>query len=351
MNGGFLLPLLVGLALSTVASGGARLLFHRLALIDRPGTEDHKHHAAAVPYGGGAAVLLAVLVAMGLALLRQPQLAQPTDRGPLWPIAGGALALFCLGQVDDLRPLPARLKLLVQILIISAVVLLGGLQVDFLATRDWPVLALSSAVLWCVLVTNAYNLLDHADGFSATTALISAVVLLAAALMAEDPVLAALWAALIGALGGFLIWNLPPARLYLGDAGSLPLGFLLGAGALSITFWPSSAERPVSPLALTAPLLITAIPIYDTTVVMIKRLRRGRPVFRGDRSHIGHRLGRLGLSKRAGLACIAALQTALAGSALLLRYSEPAIAGVILAQAACVLIVVILLEARRDHES
>ena len=206
----------------------------------------------------------------------------------------------------------------------------------------------ADALLWCLVTTNAFNLLDHADGLSGTTAAISCVVLLAAALWSGDQSLAIVWAGLLGGLIGFLAWNLPPARIYMGDAGALPLGFVVGCGALQATFWPSD-EPAGSPLAVLAPVLIVALPLYDTAVVVMKRLRRRVPVMRGDRNHISHRLSRLGLSSTSRLLVAAALQTALAAAAIILVRVDAITALLVLAQAGCVLLIAILLEAKRDR--
>lgn len=332
---------LVALAIGVPATGLARWWFRRAALMDQPGSEAHKQHARSVPYGGGPALALALAAGVTAGLILGPT-------GPssaFWPLIAGAGGLLVLGLVDDLRPLPALLKLAVQLVVISTAVLFSGLQVDTL--QDWPPLAIGLAVVWCVLTTNAFNLLDHADGLSGTTAAISSVVLLVAALMVDDPVLAVLWAALLGGLVGFLVWNLPPARIYLGDAGALPLGFVLGAGSLAATFWPSDGPGG-SPWAVLTPVLIVALPLYDTAVVVVKRLRRGRSVLVGDRNHISHRLQRLGLGGRGSLLVAAALQTALAVAAVQLSDATTQQAILILAQAVCLLLIAVLLEAKRD---
>ena len=147
----------------------------------------------------------------------------------------------------------------------------------------------------------------------------------------------------------------------MGDAGSLPLGFLIGMGTLIvsfapvetyITFGPShgrTTEEPLWPVTIIAPLLITAIPIYDMCVVVTKRWLARKPLFRGDRNHISHRLERLGLPARSRLAVTVSLHLALAGSALLLRAAEPVQISIILGQTAAIFLAVLLLETTRDH--
>lgn len=339
----WILPALIALCGSALLCWLAIVLAPRLRFIDRPGAEAHKQHARTVPYGGGAGMALAVLAALLTAAFALPL----AEAGPLpWPILAGAGALVVLGSIDDARPLPAKLKLAIQALICGAAVTLADLPVDFLR-QVHPILAWLAAFAWLVVVTNAYNLLDHADGLSGAVALVGCMALAGGAMLGGDAGAARTWLCIGLAIGGFLMWNRPPARLYMGDSGSLAIGFLIGCGTLSTTFWPSGEGG--SPLALLSPLLICAIPLFDTGAVVVKRLRRGAPIMRGDRNHISHRLTRLGVGPKASLGAVVALQVALAASSFQLRNAD-LIAGVVaLAQAGAVCIALVLLETSRDH--
>ncbi len=318
----------------------------RLGFLDQPGTEAHKQQTRAVPYGGGLAVGIGLTTALGGAwMIRPPVPAADPDKVALMPVLLGTLALFVGGLIDDRHRLSARAKLVLQALVAAAVVPTAHLGIDSL--RHQPVLYFGLSWAWLVLVSNAYNLIDHADGLCGTIAGISAVVLAIGANLSQDPVQALLFAALAGALAGFLVWNAPPARLYLGDAGSLPVGFLIGAGTLGVTFWPSG-EGGTS-LAILSPLLITALPLFDTAAVTVKRLRLGTAIMQGDRNHVGHRLGRLGLSPRRSLLTVAALQTALAAGTIHLRHADASTALIVLAQSAAILVAMLFLETMRDR--
>lgn len=342
----WLLPPLVALLGSTLACLLAIRLAPTLGFIDRPGSEAHKQHVRTVPYGGGPAMAVAVAIALGVGYLLLPLPLADAGISLPWAVLAGAAALVGLGVVDDARPLPARLKLALQALICAAAVSLADLPVDFL--RHWhPVLAWLAAFAWLVLVTNAYNLLDHADGLSGAVALIGSAALAGGAMLGGDAAAARMWLCLAAALGGFLIFNRPPARIYMGDAGSLAIGFLIGCGTLSTTFWPSAEGG--SPLALLSPVLICAIPLFDTIAVVVKRLRRGQPLMRGDRNHISHRLTRLGIGPKASLGAVVALQVALAASSFQLRNADPITAVVALAQAAAICMALVLFETSRDH--
>lgn len=333
-----------------VAVRAAILLADRLRYQSVAGSEAHKIQTRNVPYGGGLGMAVAVLAGLGLGYLLGGATVLGGDavpnHGPMWGIYAGAAILLALGALDDRRPLPAKPKLAIQMAAAALAVWGSDLSIDSL--KAWPPLAYGLAWLWLVLVTNAFNLLDHADGLSGSVALVCACTVLSGALMAGDVELALLMSTLAAALAGFLVWNRPPARIYMGDAGALPLGFLIGAGTLSVTFWPSTAGQG-SWLAVFAPVIITAIPLFDTAAVVVKRLRRGKPLMKGDRNHIGHRLGRLGLTPLASLAVVVALQTALAASVVQLRHGDLAAGIVVLVQDAAILLAVLLLETTRDH--
>lgn len=341
----------IAIALSAISVGLCRWCARRWAFLDRPGVESHKQQVAAVPYGGGIgmaiALTLCVLGAWFLIPVEQRRIELVQHGNSLFVALVGALLLFGLGLWDDLRRLRAKSKILVQAIVCAGAVWAGDFGIDSLAA--FPGIAFLVAWCWLMLVTNVYNLLDHADGLAGSVALVSAGVLFYGSVASGDLASGLLWAALMGCLGGFLLWNLPPARIYMGDSGSLPLGFLIGVGTLSVTFWPS--EEGGTPLAVLSPLLITAIPLFDTAVVVTKRLRRGASPFIGDRNHISHRLSRLGMGPKKSLATVVALQIALAAGTLQLRTQDWLSASVVLAQAAAVLLAVILLETSRDGSS
>jgi UDP-GlcNAc:undecaprenyl-phosphate GlcNAc-1-phosphate transferase len=341
-----LLPMLAAFMISVIATRVAMAVAGRLAFLDRPGAEAHKQQARAVPYGGGAAMGLAFAAALALCLAMPPLTGEGIpDHGPLWPLFAGTAALFLVGLVDDVRPLGARTKLLAQVVIAGFTVWFGDLEVDSLSARPW--LAYGLAWAWLVLVSNAYNLLDHDDGLCGSIAVVSALVLFSGAQLSGDAELARLWLVLVGAILGFLVWNRPPARIYMGDAGSLPIGFLIGVGTLSVTFWPSGESG--SQLAVLSPVLITALPLFDTATVVVKRLRRNKPIMQGDRNHISHRLHRLGMTPSRRLLTAIAVQVALAAGALQLRTQDLLTAAIVIAQSAAIFIVVVLLETTRDH--
>ncbi len=345
MLSALIVPVVICLICAWIATRLGIRLAQRLRFLDKPGSEAHKQQTHAVPYGGGIAVILAIAIGVIVAVNMPLTMEAHVQPRPWLIIAGGALGLFIIGLYDDMRHLSALTKLISQAVIAGVVVYFGELNLDSL--REYPILSYGIAWAWLVLVSNAYNLLDHDDGLCASIAIVSCLVLVSGALLSDDVVTARMYLLIIAGLFGFLWWNFPPARVYMGDAGSLPLGYIIGVGTLSVTFWPSGESG--SPLAILSPVLITALPMFDTASVIVKRIRNKQPIMRGDRNHISHRLQRLGMSPKRRLLTAIAVQISLAVGALLLRTEDLITAIVIIAQAGAIMVVVVLLETTRPR--
>lgn len=244
-----------------------------------------------IPLLGGGALLVATLA---------PILTLVPLRADWVIIALGAVAAFVLGLVDDTRGLRPTSKLVGQVVIGSGLAL-AGVRVELF---PFPPLAFLLTIFWVVVLMNAVNLVDNMDGLAGGTTAIAAAVLVVMA--PADPLWMRLLAAgLTGACIGFLVHNFVPARVYMGDAGSMLLGFLLAALSLQLT---NVAASNVG-LAILGPLLVLGLPIYDTTLVTLIRRAEGRPVSQGGRDHTSHRLAAMGLSERTTvlvLYCVAA---------------------------------------------
>jgi UDP-GlcNAc:undecaprenyl-phosphate GlcNAc-1-phosphate transferase len=347
-----------GAVVSALLSLLARAVSPRLAFVDRPDVA-RKEGRPAVPYGGGFALLLPFLCGVGAVWLcgrggggsspaaeGMAGMLAPRDAGLLprlgFVVLGGGL-VFAMGLADDIWKIRPLWKLLVQV---GAALLLvvGGVRI----TAHVPSTAVSVllTVAWVVGITNSFNLLDNMDGLSAGIAAIASFIFAMVLIASGQAVLASLLAVLSGAAAGFLTQNFHPARLYMGDAGSYFLGFTLSALTVEATFYSHAGPRPASPvmLALGVPLLIMAVPMFDTATVLWIRLREGRPLWVGDRSHLSHRLVGTGLTVRGAVLAIYLLTLACGIGALLLR-DLSVIGGVlVLAQAAAILAVVAILE-------
>ncbi len=280
----FAAPLLLTVVLTPVALHVAR----RFAILDVP--TGNKAHQSPVPYLGGAAIVVAFsLIVMGAAIIRPP------DHGltNLAAILGMALALAAMGVVDDIRTLNPWLRLGVEILAGFGAWAIGC-RVDLLPGP----LDLVATVLWVVVVTNAFNLLDNMDGLSAGVAAIAAGFLYVVAFLNGQFLVASLALALAGCTVGFLRHNFYPAQIYMGDAGSLYLGFLMAV--LSLRLRTHADLR----LSVFIPLLVLGVPLFDTTLVVVCRLRHGRNPMQGGQDHVSHRLVRLGVPVPAAVSLI-----------------------------------------------
>ena len=273
----FVVAGLVSLVLTPLAIRSAL----RLGVLDRPG--EHKSHATPTPYLGGVAIVLAVTLSIALAAVVRGEASATLSQ--LLGILAIALVMAAVGLIDDLRGLPVVLRFGVQLL---AGIGLWGLDVRVDLTGE-PLIDLPLTVVWTVGITNAMNLLDNMDGLSASTATIASLWFGAIALINGQFLVAALAFALAGAAAGFLRDNRPPARIYMGDAGSLFLGLMLAALGMLL-----SLDRGMLVTAA-VPVLILTVPVLDTALVTAARIRHGISPFQGGRDHTSHRLVRIGL--------------------------------------------------------
>ncbi len=249
--------------------------------IDHP--DRRKVHTRPIPRLGGAAIYLAciaALVAFGDRFY-VPQFVS---------ILAGASLMSFMGLWDDHHGLPAMVKLGGQLLATGALAL-SGVRVGFL---HQPVLDFGVTVLWVVGITNALNLLDNMDGLSGGVATIASVFFLLLAVMSGQYLVASLAAALLGACLGFLYYNFNPASIFMGDTGSLFIGFVLAALGIKLRF-PDNVDF----VTWMIPVVVLGLPVFDTTLVTISRLRRGlNPLTTPGKDHVSHRLVALGASSR-----------------------------------------------------
>lgn len=347
-----------------------RRLAPRWGLVDQPG--HRKVHTTPTPMGGGIAIWLGVIVtfACGTALLAavsasparttpawlpeivhpawqfaMPHVAGLNSRMPgLWLLLGAATVLACLGLYDDLHGLKWQLRLCVQFLVATLVVTFGWHATLFI---DLPWLTGAMSVLWIVGLVNSFNMLDNMDGLSAGVAAIASLTLALVLLLAPNPELnrpqlfvGGFLLVLVGALLGFLCHNRPPARLFMGDAGSYFVGFCLATATIMAAY--TRDKLPAH--SVLAPLCVLAVPIYDTLTVIGIRLRQRRSPFEGDKSHFSHRLVDLGLTRPQAVLTIY-LTTATCGlGAFLLNQVATSGAWIVVGQVACVLLLIGVLE-------
>ncbi len=316
----FLLSLILSLFLTP--------LFRKVALasgiVDYPAAR--KVHQVPTPLLGGAGLLFAFLITilLGFAFIAffRPLLPQGiTENLPgafntlprlLIIIAGGVL-IFLLGLVDDLVGLKAGWKLLGQGLI-ALLLFFWGLRISLFVPN-----ILFSIVLtlgWFLLITNSFNLLDNMDGLAAGVGLISAFLFFLYAAGAGSLFIATLLAVFAGAVLGFLRYNFPSAKIFLGEAGSTFIGYFLAVISVTATFYYQKAP---SYLPVLAPIFVLAIPLFDTFSVMVIRFREDRSIFTPGKDHLSHRLLKFGLTKRESVIVIYFLSLGLGLPALVLE--------------------------------
>ena len=308
----------------------------RTGFLDQPGPR--KIHTSPIPYGGGIAVAAGVL---GAALGGTIPGGVPKT---LLVISLGSLAILVLGLIDDRRRLSPGFKLLVQAIVATGVAL-GGERFELFDAA--PALSVAVTVLWILGVTNAFNLLDHMDGLSSGVAFLSGAAFLVVALQTGQAAIGSMLVPLLGACAAFLLFNFPPARIFLGDAGSLFVGFWLSCLTVSFTFYDRAHFRLYTYFV---PIAVLAVPLFDTASVIVIRLLRRRPIFEGDTNHLAHRLTRLGMSRRLAVLTIYALTLFAGVSAILLYHVGQAGAALILVQLLLTFGIITILEvAGRAH--
>lgn len=290
----FLLAACGALALTPLV----RRLCERLGWLDHI-RDERRVHKYPVPRLGGVAIFGALVFSLGLLPFWQNLLTQSIrDNWPrLWPVLIPAVVIFACGVYDDLKGVNASFKFLAQGLAGALFYALGGriegLSVPFVGSVALPwFVGVAVTIFWVVAITNAFNLLDGLDGLAAGAALFASLVLVSVSYQMGQPHVTAVGLALCGALAGFLRYNFNPASIFLGDSGSLLIGFLLAA--LSI----QGSQKASTAVALTIPLIAFGLPVFDTLFTLLRRFISGRPLFAGDREHVHHKLLERGWSQR-----------------------------------------------------
>ncbi|MCL2226835.1 MAG: undecaprenyl/decaprenyl-phosphate alpha-N-acetylglucosaminyl 1-phosphate transferase [Oscillospiraceae bacterium] len=307
----------VALVLSFAATPAVKWFAHRVGAIDDP-KDARRVHNSPIPRLGG----LAIFIGFILSVLFMAEI-DVQVRGVLI----GAVIIVVLGVFDDIFTLRAYIKLLVQIVaalvavyhevvieIFSNPFAIGdavGSEFVFLGVLSIPI-----TVIWIVGITNSVNLIDGLDGLAVGVSTISAIVMLIIALMVSYPNVAVIMAALAGACIGFLPHNFNPAKIFMGDTGALLLGYLLATVSIIGLF------KFYAVVSIAAPLLILAVPLFDTTFAFIRRLLRGQNPMSSDRGHFHHRLIDRGFSQKQAVAVLYGVSGLLGLVAIVITTSE-----------------------------
>lgn len=275
-----------------------RRFCERYRLVDEP-RDDRRVHEKPVPRLGGVAIFVSLLIAVSVLPLLNNLLThtlRPDLRGIVVFLVCGFLVLL-LGVYDDLRGANARVKFAGLAGVAVLFYVLGGrietLSIPFVGSVTLhPVIGFLVTLVWVVGIANAFNLIDGVDGLASGSALFSSMVLFSVSLIQGRPLVAVIALVLTGALAGFLRYNFNPASIFLGDSGSLFVGFTLAALAIL------GSQKASTAVAVAIPILAFGLPVVDTSVSIARRFLSGKPIFEGDREHIHHMLLERGWSQR-----------------------------------------------------
>ena len=307
-----------GLAISLAVTHLARKVGRRTGALDSPGSPGHAKELRAVPNNGGIAIYLAVAVPIAAGLIavwvidagwwsaRLPAVAEHLERiRQSTPTAIAMLAsmtvLYVVGAIDDRRSLGPMPKLAAQLAVAATMAIWFEVR---LLESDWMPAwgSVLLTIVWIVVVTNAINFMDNMDGLAAGVSAIAATLFMFACIVNHQWFIASTLALLIGALAGFLFFNFPPATIFMGDRGSLVVGFLLAVLTVRTTY--VHPQLGGGWYGVFMPLIVLAIPLYDFVTVTLTRLKQGRSPFVGDQQHFSHRLVLRGMSTRGAVVVI-----------------------------------------------
>jgi UDP-GlcNAc:undecaprenyl-phosphate GlcNAc-1-phosphate transferase len=305
---------------------------HKMGVYDVP--VGRKDHGEPVPYLGGAAIYLSfmgvIAVHMWLLNILGSRIAfvgvvadhvnysaalgeEPAYLRALGIVVGGTL-IFVVGLIDDLITLRARWKLLAQI-VAAVIVVQFGVRLQLFI--EYELLASAVTVVWIVFIINAFNFMDNMDGLCAGVALIAALIFFLVVSPLNQTLTSAILLTVAGTTLGFLYYNFNPARIFMGDAGAMFLGFILASLTVAGTFYMSDQT---SRWGLLTPIFVLGVPIFDTIGVVYLRFRAGLPIHVGDNRHFSHRLVHLGMSKRDSVIFIYLVAVSVGLGATLLRF-------------------------------
>jgi len=330
----YLLSLLLSLLLTPIVIAVAV----KLALYDR--TDPRKVHSGHIARIGGAAIFISMMLTVITAYLMSNSIGKSFRHISVKffaMLAAGAF-VFAVGLIDDIKPLKTWIKFLAQLIAAGFVCAFGIriqiIRVPELFSINFGLLSWPFTILWIVGVTNAVNFIDGLDGLAAGIGAIACATIAALSIYFGQSILCVIMLALAGALTGFLFFNFNPARIFMGDCGSLFLGFIIASATVMCT------AKSQALVGFALPLLALGIPIFDTLFIMVNRFGQRKAVFMPDTEHFHHRLLRLGLKQRQ-VAVLAYIITLLATGAGVFLMAARSVKSVIMFISILVLIVLI----------
>ncbi len=334
----YLLAFVIAAGVALLVTPGVIWFARKTGALDKP--NQRKVHKKPIPRIGGLGIWLSFMIAI---LIVNSYTDVPDEQEfELIGLLVSSTLIVILGLIDDYTDLPAKAKLLGQIVAACVLVVGFGVRVDFITDPfgDYiflEYLAIPLSVFWVVGITNTVNLIDGLDGLAAGVSTIAAITICLVALQQDILFIAVVTACLAGSAVGFLYYNFNPARIFMGDSGSMFLGFMLSG--ISII----GAVKAATTIALIVPILALGLPIMDTTFAIVRRYRGGVPIFKPDKGHLHHRLLDLGFTQRQAVLLMYVISAMLGLSAVALTEVSSQIAVVIV----CVVLVVVLFGAKK----
>jgi len=301
--------LLIGsFVLSAVLTAVVKKLAMRAGFVAHPA--ENRYHQGVIPLGGGIAIFATLILFILAAIVVVKFLAVPgylnwlgesvtihtagflSRLDQLLIVLLAVLVLFALGLWDDKKHLGPFFKLAVQFGVAIVAAAFADIRVEFFIENK--IITSAFSAVWIVLIINAFNFLDNMDGASAGIAVIASCILFSAAALSGQVFVGGLALVFIGTLSGFLVFNFPPAKIFMGDAGSLVVGFFVALLTLRTTYYQQAQSGQWYPVFM--PLIVMAVPLYDFISVTLLRISQGKSPFVGDTQHFSHRLKRHGLT-------------------------------------------------------
>ena len=336
----YVIAFLISLGLSTALIPVIKALARRYRLFDR-NLSSRKIHTAPIPRLGGIAIAAGFYAPLLALLFHSNMVSERVYQDPLkiWALLGGGLVVFGLGLYDDLKGTGAKLKFLVQLLV-AVGIFAAGFRIDQIAlpfAGHLPLgpLALPLTVVWIVGVINAFNLIDGLDGLAGGVAFFAVATTFLLGTVRDDVLMSLYMSAMGGGILGFLIFNFNPASIFMGDSGSMFLGFILAVTSLQ------TSQKSGTAVAILIPVVSLGLPIMDTLLAMVRRFVAGRSMFRADREHIHHRLLSLGFTQRRAVILLYGLCVFLGAVALAMTFANSAQVAALLVVVAAVVAVLI----------
>lgn len=285
----YLIPLFFAIVISYAMTPVAKKIAEKIGAIDIP-KDERRVHKKPIPRLGGLAIYTASIISILVFL--------PIDKTTITVLIGATI-IAITGIIDDMKPLKARTKLVFQILA-SVVLLLGDVKIDFITNPFskgntlfyLKAFSIPITILWVVGITNTINLIDGLDGLAAGVASIASMSLFFVAKKIGDTNIMILSIIIAGACLGFLPYNFNPAKIFMGDTGSLFLGYMLAVISIE------GVMKSAATIAIVVPILILGLPIFDTTFAIFRRLLNGRPIMEADKGHLHHRLLAKGFNQK-----------------------------------------------------